>query len=375
MDSVAIYRDLGLSKQHSGTVESVSEYRHILQRSNLVLSAALNEFQGLAVPKTATDGLCRGNRGIGVVPISTISNILWSVLMAECGFRKEQLHGARRQGRRLGLSLRLMRTLFVSLGRIAPTLMGRWAWRLWFRTRRLPESAAGKRVAGKALRETLDVSGLPVAVYRWGRGPVVLFVHGWSGRGSQAAAFVEPLVHAGYQVVAVDAPGHGETPGERTNVLECAAVLQEVARFCGPVHAAITHSYGGMVLAYAMRHGLGVGRVVILSAPATPEFLVDGFTQTLAMPPAVVANLLQRLDRSFAGDYRERISMLNNVRELKVPALVIHDVDDASVPWEHGEMIAAAWPGARFLKTRGLGHGRVLRDRETVAAAVAFITQ
>jgi hypothetical protein len=38
-------------------------------------------------------------------------------------------------------------------------------------------------------------------------------------------------------------------------------------------------------------------------------------------------------------------------------------------------MIAAAWPGARFMKTQGLGHGRILRDPAVVEAAVAFISQ
>jgi pimeloyl-ACP methyl ester carboxylesterase len=291
------------------------------------------------------------------------------------GHRKEQLHGGRPAQRKLAPALRLMRFLFARVGSVAPALMGRWAYRLWFRTRRFPESAAGRRTAARAGRETLQVDGLPVAVYRWGTGPVVLFVHGWSGRGSQVAAFVEPLLRAGFQVLAVDAPGHGETPGDSTNILECAAVLFAIEQACGPLHAAITHSFGGMVLAYAMNHGLQVGRVVCLSAPATVEYLVDGFAQTLCMPPAVVLNLRQRLEKRFEDDFWERISTICNVRELVVPALVIHDRDDTSVPWQQGEMIALAWPGASFMKTQGLGHGRILRDREVVEAAVAFISQ
>jgi pimeloyl-ACP methyl ester carboxylesterase len=295
--------------------------------------------------------------------------------MAAGRHRKEQLHGGRSLHRKPAPALQVMRFMFATLGRIAPALMGRWAYRLWFRTRRFPESAAGRRIAGQAGRETLQVDGLPVAIYRWGAGPVVLFVHGWSGRGSQAAAFVEPLLCAGFQVLAIDAPGHGETPGDSTNILECAAVLQAVEQAYGPLHGAITHSFGGMVLAYAMRHGLRVERVVSLSAPATVEFLLDGFAKTLGMPPAVVENLRRRMDQRFQDSFRERISMINNVRDLTVPALVIHDADDASVPWQQGEMIAAAWPGARFMKTQGLGHGRILRDHAVVEAAVAFISQ
>ena len=295
--------------------------------------------------------------------------------MAAARHRKEHLHGGRSAQRKRALALRLLRFLFASLGRIAPALLGRWAYHLWFRTRRFPESAAGRRVAGQAGRETLRVDGLPVAIYRWGAGPVVLFVHGWSGRGSQAAAFVEPLLRAGFQVLAVDAPGHGETPGDSANILECAAVLRAVEQGYGPLYGAITHSFGGMVLAYTLQHGLRVERVVSLSAPATVEFLIDGFAQTLGMPPAVVENLRRRMQQRFDNNFWGRISTVNNVRNLTVPALVIHDADDASVPWQQGQMIAAAWPGARFMKTQGLGHGRILRDHAVVEAAVAFISQ
>jgi len=289
--------------------------------------------------------------------------------------KKEQLHGNRPAGRPLPLSLRVMRFLFATLGMVLPGLMGRWAYRLWFRTRRFPESAAGKRVASEAQCETLQVDDIPVAVYRWGSGPVVLFVHGWSGRGSQAAAFVGPLIAAGYQVIAVDAPGHGNTPGDRTNILECAAVLQALGNRYGPVHAVIAHSFGGMVLAYAMRAGMAVQRAVCVGTPASIGFLLDGFTQTLAMPAATVAVLQQRLEQRFQGDLDARISTVNNVRELKAVALIIHDADDASVPWQQGQILADAWPGATFLKTRGLGHGRILRDRAVVRAAVEFISQ
>ena len=65
--------------------------------------------------------------------------------------------------------------------------------------------------------------------------------------------------------------------------------------------------------------------------------------------------------------------MIYNVKDLTSPALIIHDEDDVSVNWEQGKMITDAWPGARFMKTSGLGHGRVLRDKQVIAAVVAFI--
>jgi pimeloyl-ACP methyl ester carboxylesterase len=266
-----------------------------------------------------------------------------------------------------------MRFLFATLGPLFPGLMSRWAYRLWFRTRRFPESAAGKRIVRDARSETVSVDGIPVVVHVWGEGSTVLFLHGWSGRGSQVAAFVEPLLAAGYRVVAPDAPGHGETPGDRTNILEGAAAAQAVGERFGPVSAAITHSFGGMVLAYAMRHGLSVGRVVMISAPAHVGYLVAGFAQTLAIPDSVIAAMQKRIDQRFSGEIWERLSTVYSVKELSAPALIIHDEDDTSVGWEQGKIIADAWPGAQFIKTSGLGHGRILRDKQVVAAAIDFI--
>jgi pimeloyl-ACP methyl ester carboxylesterase len=271
------------------------------------------------------------------------------------------------------LQLRVLRLLFAWLGRFFPRLLGRLAYRLWFRTHRHPERGAGRRAAGSATRETLPVDGVPVAVYRWGEGPIVLFVHGWSGRGTQVAAFVPPLLEAGYRVMAVDAPGHGETPGERTNLLECARVLQAFARRYGPVHAAISHSFGGMVLAYAMVQGLAVGRAACIAAPARLEFLLERFARILAMPDSVVANLKARLEQRFDENIWEMMATDANAARLQVPALVIHDEHDSSVPWRQGSLIAGAWPGARFMKTRGLGHNRILRDPYVIEQVVAFI--
>lgn len=295
--------------------------------------------------------------------------------------RKEPFHGGRAGDRPVPPVLRLMRFLFGRLGGLFPRLLGRWAFRLWFRTRRFPESAAGKRAIRKATREILPVNRIPVAIYRWGdHGPVVLFVHGWSGRGSQVAAFVEPLVAAGFRVMAVDLPGHGETPGSSTNLFECAGVIRALSDRYGPLHTAITHSFGGMVLAYALNHGVELAGAVIISAPSDVDFLVESFAATLSLHPDVVDDLWRRLELRFSDaatdeEFSERISLVSNVGHLDVPALVIHDEQDARVPWTQGQRIAATWPNARFLKTSGLGHGRILRDPQVIDTAIRFIAQ
>jgi len=270
---------------------------------------------------------------------------------------------------------RSLRTAFHWLGPVFPGMMGGWAYRLWFRTRRHAVSATGQSVAGNAECLTLPVDGIPVAVYRWGAGPVIVFVHGWSGRATQVAAFVAPLSAAGYCVIAFDAPAHGNTPGRRTNILEFAAALRAIAATYGPLHGAIAHSFGGMVLAYALHHGVNAGRVACISAPARLEFLVERFGRILTLPEPVLTELRRRLEKRFTANIWELMSTDSNARALTTPALIVHDRDDREVPWRQGEMIANAWPGALWLETCGLGHRRILRDAATVKAVVDFLVR
>lgn len=42
--------------------------------------------------------------------------------------------------------------------------------------------------------------------------------------------------------------------------------------------------------------------------------------------------------------------------QLSVPTLVIHGTDDPIVPYDHGQALAAAIPGATLLMLEGVGH-------------------
>ena len=55
--------------------------------------------------------------------------------------------------------------------------------------------------------------------------------------------------------------------------------------------------------------------------------------------------------------------------------LVVHDENDREVPIACGEAIANAWPGAELVRTRGLGHQRILRDATTLQTITRFVAQ
>jgi pimeloyl-ACP methyl ester carboxylesterase len=67
--------------------------------------------------------------------------------------------------------------------------------------------------------------------------------------------------------------------------------------------------------------------------------------------------------------------LISNVGQLDVPALVVHDEQDSSVPLSQGQRIAATWPNAQLLRTSGLGHGRILRDRQVIDTVIGFLSR
>lgn len=271
-------------------------------------------------------------------------------------------------------AIRMLRLAIRLLAPISPQLTGRWVYRLWFRTRRFPVPAREQLWCITAQALAVEHRGRPLAAQTWGTGPNVLLLHGWNGRGTQLGAFMPALVAAGFRVVAIDAPGHGRSPGHETNIPDINAALQAVTRVCGPLVAVIGHSFGVVCALYATREGLEVERIVAIAPPAEMRTLARRFCAALGLSSSVQADFYGRLEAHFGTDLWERFSATDLARQVTLPGLVIHDQDDSDVPWQDGEAVARAWRGAKFVRTNGLGHRRILRDPEVIAQVTAFIT-
>jgi len=266
-----------------------------------------------------------------------------------------------------------MQFAFSKLGPIFPGYFGKRAYEFWFTTHRFSRPAIENTAADKADRSVININGVDVVVWAWGQGQPILFIHGWSGRGTQAVHFMQSLISSGYRVISYDGPAHGETSGRQTSMLEMADVVLALNKKYGPFHSTITHSFGGMVLAYASTLGFSTKSAVCICPPATIESIIGNFQRSLMLPANVLTVMTNRLYANYGDDFEKRVSTLTNVRTLSIPALIIHDEKDKDIPWQEGKAVADAWPGAEFKLTHGLGHRRILRDPATVTAVTDFI--
>jgi pimeloyl-ACP methyl ester carboxylesterase len=221
--------------------------------------------------------------------------------------------------------------------------------------------------AARFSRTPLD--GILLPTWKWGEGPSILLVHGWGGHAGRLTPFVPALVGAGFSVISFDAPGHGEAPGRYSSLPDFVAAIRAVALEHGPFEAAIGHSLGAAACALAARDGL-LSRIVLLAPPAEAEKYTGRFARFFGIPPGTHDALKRRLERR----YRIRWSDLR-VAGNGCPArlLVFHDLRDGKIPLKDGEEVVRTWPNAELVRTRGLGHHRILRDPRVIARAVAFV--
>ena len=265
----------------------------------------------------------------------------------------------------------VLRGYFAVASRLVPDVARRQAERL-FTT---PPRYAGRATQPAPARRETVVSGRhSLAVWQAGpaAAPAVLLVHGWGGRGAQMGSFVDPLLASGYRVVWFDEPAHGDSGRGHVGLPDFVRALHALAATHGPFEAAIGHSLGAASLGVAMRQGLSLGRVVFVSSPASVNEHTHKFASMLGITPQIRDAMRARIERRFGMRFAD-IDRIDELTQLSLPALFVHDGGDAEVPFENSQRLLARMPGARLIKTYGLGHRRLLRDPGVVRAVVDFV--
>ena len=264
-----------------------------------------------------------------------------------------------------------VRAAFRAIGPF-PELAGAAAGRLFLTPPRPAVSPRAADVLAHGEPVRIPWRGSALRAWSWGTGPAVLLVHGWGGYGGQLSSFVPALRMSGYRAVAFDGPAHGKSPGRRTSLVEFAEAIRQIAAAVGPLAGVVAHSFGGASTAIAMSRGLQAARAVLISPPADPVMVTRRFAAAVGLPEpgrrAMQAWIERRVGVSF-----ERLDVPTLAAGFSVPLRLVHDREDREIPWEEGSAIAAAWPGAELVTTRGLGHYRILHDSEVIHGAVQFL--
>jgi pimeloyl-ACP methyl ester carboxylesterase len=237
---------------------------------------------------------------------------------------------------------------------------------------RVPLTPEERALLANAAEPPLRHEGRKLARWTLGQGPRVVLVHGWNSRGAHLLGFAQPLVEAGFSVTLFDLPAHGDSGGHVASVVHAGRALRAITADIGEIHAVIGHSMGSAAALLAFAHGLRVRRSVHLAGPSSLTPMVKGLAAMHGLGPADAAAFAGWVE-GFIGARMGCVDLERLQPGLRHPGLIVHDVDDRTVPFGASMALHAAWPGSRLERLSGLGHRRLLADAGVIAHSVDFI--
>lgn len=288
---------------------------------------------------------------------------------------------------------KVIRLSLKAVSAVSPEKAGKIAFRIFCRTPgRKPKNGkekallmAASPVMALSRSVTLSIAGGWVVAHHFGRpagsrGPRVLLVHGWGSRSDYLATLIDGLLFAGVEVVALDWPGHGASPGRALTMIQAVRAVDAAWRHFDGFDAAIGHSFGGAALACAA--GAVVcdvpprvpEKLVLIGAPSEMNWLVKGFGRMLALAPAAQAAFEGMIER-LSGRRIEGFDGARILGALRVPTLVVHAEDDKEVPAYHARRYGDAGPSVDLHWANGLGHRRILSAEPVIDRVTAFLDE
>ncbi len=268
-------------------------------------------------------------------------------------------------------------------------------YRLWFRIGSLlwPELAARQAFSLFITPQTRYTKALPPIFekaaslewtesgdrcqgWQWNKGGShrILILHGFSSSARNFGHLIEALVRRNAEVIAFDAPAHGNSEGEKIHSLRYRKLIQEIRQQWGPMDGYIAHSFGGLSLSLALEEKTPRPQErIALIAPATEtRSALKQLQTTLGLSDSIMRRI-DRLIEIRSGHTVSWFSVNRVVKDLPNPIFWVHDRSDEITPLEDtlpSQQLSR--PSLQFRITEGLGHRRIYRDPSVCEQLVDF---
>ena len=213
-----------------------------------------------------------------------------------------------------------------------------------------------------------------IAAWIIGRGPSILFVHGWNGRGVQFQSFFQATPDAGFSVLHFDAPAHGLSEGEMTNYMEITESIEQIFKhdLGRNIVGVVAHSLGtSAVINHMSRHQSKIPLVLISAAIELMELLFKNF-KLHGVPRETYLKLMDEVEEEFKIPL-ETQNPSDLVGGIISDVLIIHDVDDRITPVGPSRKVHEQLKNVDLYETQGLGHSLLLKDQVVVNKSLNYL--
>ena len=229
-----------------------------------------------------------------------------------------------------------------------------------------------KSYLDNAKKEVVTTNDINIQVYEWkGAKETILLLHGWESNAFRWRNLIEFLKKENYNIIAFDAPAHGNSTGNILNVVLYANVTQTLIEKYKPKHI-IGHSVGGMATLYNnhLFKNTDIKKLVILGAPSEFKKILANYKEIVGFNNTVL-KALKRYIYNYFGFEAEYFSISEFAKNFTKKGLLIHDEFDKIAPCTDSELVHKNWKNSNLIITQGFGHS--LHQEEISNAVIEFL--
>ena len=272
------------------------------------------------------------------------------------------------------LRLSFLKKMVQCTGAVWPRAAARLALQVWMTIPKRKLCQLERVLLAKAEKLNVKNGASRVRAYRWGTGQRrVLMCHGWEGSAATLLGFLDPLLASGCQVVALDAPGHGASSGRLSSLRRYSEAITKVWEQHGPFDAIVAHSIGAAAVVLSLSEkSQHQPKLALIAGVARPESLLEAFCHHMHLSDAT-RSFLEGYVRHEVGRPFGQCGYRYNAAFRTAPVLLVHDRRDRVAPYSDMEETAHLFRNHERLATNGLGHKRILADRDVIDTVAKFL--
>jgi pimeloyl-ACP methyl ester carboxylesterase len=246
----------------------------------------------------------------------------------------------------------------------APKKSAEIIWHYFTMPGRTKFSEPQNDLLARAVTYESNYRGDKIISYKWGTsGPKVLLCHGWRSKTADFRRIIEAFLKAGYVVEGLDLRAHGNSEGKHTALPEYKEILKNHIVQNGPYDVVLGYSMGaiaaGLVLS-EISTVLHPKQYFILAGPPYVRYFFKDIVDDVGCNENVYDAMCQMVGDVYYQpiDY---FDLRNKQSELKnIDTHLLYCEDDQMIPFEKGLELEKAWPHAKFVHVRGLGHYKII---------------
>ena len=209
-----------------------------------------------------------------------------------------------------------------------------------------------KKYLKSAIQETIIYEDFSIKTYCWsGKKDTILLVHGWESNAFRWKDLIEILKSKHYNIIAIDAPAHGDSGSNIFNAILYSECIHAVIKQFNP-SSVIGHSIGGTASVLAIsNHNLAIEKLLLLGAPSNFDEVVDNYIQMMGYNKSVIKAMNNHFIKYF-GHLPSFYTIENFSKNIQAKGLIIHDKKDRIISYKDALHISKYYKNSKLIKNR-----------------------